>query len=92
MKKVILLVFGILLIVAASIVPIRNSYSWSNPCNNCETDHIKKVVTCFVISGYYSNSQHWVLLGTGDKTKCKSKPNHTCDSSSITGCETPSPN
>lgn len=46
-----------------------------------------KYVTCFKILGRWSSSDQFVVFGTGNKAKCKSTPNATCDQLSQKPCE-----
>lgn len=89
MKKTILSVSAAAIVLLATIVPLNTSLGQdSQACDNCVEESILKYVRCVVLFGKYSNSDHWVVFGTGDKAKCKKYPNATCDQGKLTGCET----
>lgn len=90
MRKTILSVSAAALILLASVVPFRSSLSQdsSDGCPTCVEGRMMKHIRCVVLFGKYSNSDHWVVFGTGDKKACKRVENAFCDSANQTDCST----
>jgi hypothetical protein len=87
MKKVILTsILGIGITLCGVVFTGQSTIAQDN-CGECSTSNKwPTIVTCFIISGKYSDSDTYVLIGTGDKKKCKNLQDASCPYDWQSGC------